>query len=104
MKGDPMQCPIPVEGCECGADAKTQSAWISRWDEAVTVHFNCAHGHRFHIGPRERWQMCRCHAAEKTLKDGDCLPTFDKRAEALLGTLAAYKGIQVMVQEKMPDI
>jgi hypothetical protein len=88
-----MQCPIPVEGCECGADAKTQSAWISQRDQPVTIHFNCAHGHQFHIGPRERWQVCRCHAVEKMMKDG--LPRFDKQAEVLLATLSAQKGIQI---------
>lgn len=104
MKGDPMQCPIPVEGCECGADAKTQSAWVLQRDEAVSIHFNCTHGHRFHIGPRERWQMCRCHAGEKTRQDMGGLPRFDKNADLLLVTLAAQKGIQVIVSERIFDM
>ena len=97
-----MQCPIPVEGCECGADAKTQSARVSERDEMVTVHFNCAHGHRFHIGPHERWQMCRCEAAEKS-RDMGCLSGLDMGADVLLATLAVHKGIQVIMPEKMPD-
>jgi hypothetical protein len=93
-----MQCPIPVEGCECGADAKTQSAWISQREEFITVHFNCTHGHRFHIGARERWQVCRCHAAEKTVNETDALSRLDKPPEVLLVTLSAQKGIQVIVR------
>jgi len=98
-----MQCPIPVEGCECGADAKTQSAWVSQRDETMILHFNCAHGHRFHVGPHERWQMCRCHAAEK-MKERDGLPRSDLRAEVLLATLAARKGIQIIMPERTPHI
>lgn len=92
-----MQCPIPVEGGECGADAKTQSAWISQRDESVTIHFNCAHGHCFHIDPRERWQVCRCHVAEKIMKEMACVPGFNTPPEVLLETLSAQKGIQIIV-------
>ena len=92
-----MQCPIPVEGCECGADAKTQSAWVAQPDETATLHFNCAHGHRFHIGPHERWQMCRCQAAEKSREDTACLDALDLGADVLLVTLAVHKGIQVIM-------
>ena len=97
-----MRCPIPVKGCECGADAKTQNAWVSQRDETMILHFNCVHGHSFHIGARERWQMCRCHAEEKAVKELDGLPRFDLRTEVSLVTLAAHKGIQIIMPESTP--
>jgi len=92
-----MQCPISVEGSECGADAETQNVWVSQLDERGSLHFNCAHGHRFHIGPHARWQMCRCQATEKSGENMDCLGGLDLEAEVLLATLAVHKGIQIIM-------
>jgi hypothetical protein len=100
MKGDPMQCPIPVQGRECGADAQTQSAWIAQGDDVIAIHFGCAQGHRFHIGPRERWQTCRCHRQEKTMMSAGHLHTVNNEVETVLMTLAAQKDIQVIVPER----
>lgn len=95
-----MQCPIPVQGRECGAEARTHSASIAHWDDAIAIHFHCLQGHRFHIGPRERWQMCRCHAQEKTLMDDGRLSGVHHDMDTLLMTLAAQKDIQVIVPDK----
>jgi hypothetical protein len=100
MKGDSMQCPIPVQGRECGADAQTQSAWIAQRDDMIAIHFDCTQGHRFHIGPRERWQPCRCDRQEKTMRIAGHLHTVNNEVETVLMTLAAQKGIQVIVPER----
>lgn len=42
-----MQCPIPVLGRECGADAQTQSAPIAQRVDVIAIHFDCTQGHRF---------------------------------------------------------
>lgn len=98
-----MQCPIPVQGRECGANAQTQSAWIAQRDDARVLHFDCTQGHRFHIGPCERWQTCRCHGQEKTTKttmSAGHLHTVNNEVETVLRTLAAQKGIQVIVSKR----
>jgi hypothetical protein len=96
MKGDLMQCPIPVQGRECGADARTRNSWIAQRDEVLAIHFDCTEGHRFHIGPRARWQTCRCDRQEETKMSTGRLMNND--VETML-TLAAQKGIQVIMPE-----
>jgi hypothetical protein len=100
MKGDLMQCPIPVQGRECGADAQTQSTGIAQRDDVIAIHFGCTQGHRFHIGPRERWQTCRCDRQDKTMMSAGHLHTVNNEVETVLMTLATEKGIQVIVLER----
>ena len=90
-----MQCPIPVHGKECGADAQTQSVWIAQRDGGA-IHFDCAQGHGFHIGPHERWQLCRCD-----IMSAGHLHTVNHTLDTALRTLAAQKGIQVIEPERM---
>lgn len=94
-----MQCPISVEGKECGAEAHTADRWTDGRDEAITMHFSCRHGHRFHIGPRERWQACCCFRTEGATIGLRAMPCHDA-ADVLLATLAAEKGIQLIVPPK----
>ncbi len=98
MKGDSMQCPIPVQGRECGADAQTRNGWIAQRDEVLAIHFDCTEGHRFHIGPRARWQTCRCDRQEEAKMSTGRLMNND--VETVLITLAAQKGIQVIMPER----
>lgn len=77
-----MQCPVSVEGGECGADAVTQLSWTNRRYDALAIHFSCKHGHRFHIGPRERWQVCRCHGADATATGPNGIQAFVPDAQS----------------------
>jgi hypothetical protein len=91
-----MQCPIPVEGRECGAEAKTKLRWTYERDAAVAMHFSCEHGHRFHIDPRERWQACHCYGQE-TVAMGEGSLRHNEDAALRLMALAEEKGIQAIV-------
>jgi hypothetical protein len=95
-----MQCPILAQGRECGADAQTQSAWMAQRDDVIAIHFDCIQGHRFHIGPRERWQTCRCHRQEQPRTSAGLLHRVHNDVETVLMTLAAQKGIQVIVSKR----
>lgn len=95
-----MQCPIQVQGRVCGAEAQTQRAWIAQRDDVIAIHFDCTQGHRFHIGPRERWQACRCDRQEDSMMSAGHLHTVDNEVETVLMTLATQKGIQIIVPEK----
>lgn len=92
-----MQCPISVNGRECGADANTPSQWMAGPYDSTAVHFHCTHGHRFHIGPRHRWQLCRCGTDERTRLTTD-RPALAPSPQDLLRRLAAEKGIEVIFE------
>lgn len=95
-----MQCPIPVQGRECGADAQTQSVPFARRDDVIAIHFDCTQGHQFHIGPHARWQTCRCNRQEKTVMGTGHRHAVNHGVEHVLMALAAQKGIQVIVPER----
>ena len=91
-----MQCPISVQGKECGAEARTQLRWPMPTQGVIALHFSCLHGHRFHIDPHERWQVCRCPAETPAVGS---LGILSRDADTLLRTLAARKGVRVIVDE-----
>jgi len=91
-----MQCPIPVEGKECGADAKTRPSMNIVGGDS-TIHFHCTRGHDFHIAPRQRWQPCVC-GMHQDVSAGVGPPRLDRASQRLLERLAAEKGIEVIFE------
>src|SRR5688500_2600816 len=98
MKGDPMQCPIPVQGKEGGADAQPGNGWGAQRGEVRAVQVGRTDGRRFAVGSRAAGQTCRCDRQGETKMSTGRLVNND--VETVLTTLAAQKGIQVIMPER----